>query len=141
MRKSAKQPSIVEHFDLEDRDARPIPYSDKAFKTAALEWLIETNQVLTHQFHFYVVLICTTFTAHPSVQERHVQEDARHCISSQSGHSPSLTQAVNVMEVTPKPRMWGDDADCVTEARWSDEGLPLPRRALERCRAEGVFFE
>ena len=96
MRKSAKQPSIVEHFDLEDRDARPIPYSDKAFETAALEWLIETNQVLTRQFHFYVVLICTTFTAHPSVQERHVQEDARHRVSSQLGHSPSLTQAVKV---------------------------------------------
>ena len=39
------------------------------------------------------------------------------------------------MEVTPKPRMWGDDVDCVTEARWSDEGLPLPRWTLERCRA------
>ena len=48
MCKSAKQPSIVEHFGLEDRDVRPIPYSNKAFKTAALEWLIETNQVLTH---------------------------------------------------------------------------------------------
>ena len=46
---------------------------------------------------------------------------------------------VRVKEVTPKPRMWGDDADCVTEVRWSDEGLPLPRRTLERCRAEGSF--
>ena len=49
----------------------------------------------------------------------------------ESGHT--------VMEVTPKPRMWGNDVDCVTEVRWSDEGLPLPRRTLERCRAEGSF--
>ena len=45
MRKSTKQPSIIEHFDLEDQDARPVPYSDKALKTAALKWLVETNQV------------------------------------------------------------------------------------------------
>ena len=45
MCKSAKQPSVVEHFGPEDQDVRPIPYSDKAFETAALEWVIETNQV------------------------------------------------------------------------------------------------
>ena len=48
MRKSAKQPSIVEYFDLEDRDTRPVLYSDKALKTAALKWLVKTNQVITH---------------------------------------------------------------------------------------------
>ena len=40
-----------------------------------------------------------------------------------------------VKEVTPEPRMWGDDIDCVTEARWSDEGLPLPKQTFGRCRA------
>ena len=42
-----KQPSVTEHFGPEDRDARPIPYSERALETAALEWLIETNQVST----------------------------------------------------------------------------------------------
>jgi hypothetical protein len=40
-----RQPSVTEHFSPEDMDARPIPYSDEALKTAAIEWLIETNQV------------------------------------------------------------------------------------------------
>ncbi|KAF8262702.1 hypothetical protein EI94DRAFT_1601197, partial [Lactarius quietus] len=39
-----KQPSVTEHFGPEDRDARPILYSDKALETAALEWIIQTNQ-------------------------------------------------------------------------------------------------
>ncbi|KAH9007988.1 hypothetical protein EDB83DRAFT_2235997, partial [Lactarius deliciosus] len=41
-----KEPSITEHFGPEDPSARPIPFSNKALKTAALEWLIETNQLI-----------------------------------------------------------------------------------------------
>ncbi|KAH9017238.1 hypothetical protein EDB84DRAFT_1240183, partial [Lactarius hengduanensis] len=37
-----KEPSIIEHFGPEDPSARPIPFSNKALETAALEWLIET---------------------------------------------------------------------------------------------------
>jgi hypothetical protein len=40
-----KQPSVIEHFGPEDQGAKVIPYSDKALKTASLEWLIATNQV------------------------------------------------------------------------------------------------
>ena len=40
-----KQPSVTEHFGPEDRDTRPIPYSDTALESVALKWLIETNQV------------------------------------------------------------------------------------------------
>ena len=39
----ARQSSVTNHFGPED--ARPIPYSDNAFRAAALEWLIEMNQV------------------------------------------------------------------------------------------------
>ncbi|KAH9060416.1 hypothetical protein EDB83DRAFT_2168617, partial [Lactarius deliciosus] len=39
-----KEPLITEHFGPEDPSARPIPFSNKALETAALEWLIETNQ-------------------------------------------------------------------------------------------------
>jgi hypothetical protein len=41
------QSSLKEHFGPEDPNTRPIPFSKKALETAALEWLIETNQVCT----------------------------------------------------------------------------------------------
>ncbi|KAH9030262.1 hypothetical protein EDB83DRAFT_2229764, partial [Lactarius deliciosus] len=41
-----KEPSITEHFGPEDPSARPIPFSNKALETAALEWLIEKNQLI-----------------------------------------------------------------------------------------------
>ena len=38
-----QQSSVTDHFGPED--TQPIAYSDSAFKAAAIEWLIETNQV------------------------------------------------------------------------------------------------
>ena len=52
----------------------PIPYSDKAFETAALEWLIETNQVCT--FYYFLSTVLTNIAANCSVQECGIQEDA-----------------------------------------------------------------
>ena len=69
-----KQPSVTEHFGPEDQDARPIPYSDKAFETAALKWLIETNQVCT--FYYFLSTVLTNIAANCSVQECGIQEDA-----------------------------------------------------------------
>jgi hypothetical protein len=43
------QSSVTDHFSTEDQDAKPIPYSHHTFKTAAIEWLVETNQV--RRFH------------------------------------------------------------------------------------------
>ena len=40
-----RQSSVTEHFGPEDPASKPIPFSDKAFETAVLEWLVETNQV------------------------------------------------------------------------------------------------
>ena len=42
-----RQSSVTEHFGPEDPPVRPTLYSDKALQTAAIEWLIETNQVCT----------------------------------------------------------------------------------------------
>ena len=42
-----KQLLVTEHFGPEDWDVRPIRHSERALETAALEWLIETNQVST----------------------------------------------------------------------------------------------
>ena len=39
----AQQSSVTDHFG--PKDARPIPYSDNTFRAAAIEWLIEMNQV------------------------------------------------------------------------------------------------
>ncbi len=41
----SQQSVLSDHFKPEDHNARPTPYSRKALETAALEWLIETNQV------------------------------------------------------------------------------------------------
>jgi hypothetical protein len=36
---------VDEHFQPTTAEDKPIPYSDEIFKEAAIEWLIETNQV------------------------------------------------------------------------------------------------
>lgn len=57
------QSSVTEHFGPKDPASKPIPYSDKALETAALEWLIETNQVsacyLLHEF--IQIFYCSRF--------------------------------------------------------------------------------
>jgi len=40
-----RQPAIDEHFKPEAPEDKPTPYSDALFQEAAVEWLIETNQV------------------------------------------------------------------------------------------------
>jgi hypothetical protein len=69
-----KQPSITEHFGPEDREARLIPYSDKALETAALEWLIETNQVCT--FYYFLSSVLTNIAANCDIRECGIQKDA-----------------------------------------------------------------
>ena len=53
-----KQSSVTAHFGLEDREVRPIPYSEKALETATLEWLIETNQVCILSYFLSPLLTC-----------------------------------------------------------------------------------
>ena len=43
--KLLKQTSVNEHFKPAAPVEKPQPYSDELFKEAAIEWLIETNQV------------------------------------------------------------------------------------------------
>jgi hypothetical protein len=42
-----RQTSVDDHFKPTTAEDKPIPYSDETFKQAAIEWLIETNQVST----------------------------------------------------------------------------------------------
>jgi len=41
-----QQSAVDEHFKPVAPEDKPITYSDDIFKEAAIEWLIETNQVL-----------------------------------------------------------------------------------------------
>jgi hypothetical protein len=40
-----KQSQINDHFVHVDLEDRPVPFSDGLFKDAAVQWLIETDQV------------------------------------------------------------------------------------------------
>jgi hypothetical protein len=91
----SRQSSVTDHFGLEDTDAKPIPYSDDTFKTAALEWLIETNQVrLGFQYIILPILSYNVITAHPDLQPSRLQKDARHRIPCQEKHQPAIAQTV-----------------------------------------------
>jgi len=63
-KESLKQSSVDDHFPQAKPEEKPISYSDKLFREAAIEWLIETNQVCTTLF---VVATSSCFaTADPS---------------------------------------------------------------------------
>lgn len=51
----SKQSSLDPHFE-ERRKETFVPYSDSLFREAAIEWLIETDQV-SFVSHFYCLLI------------------------------------------------------------------------------------
>ena len=72
----SQQSSVTDHFGPEDTNAKPITYSDSAFKTAAIEWLIETNQVhLVHHIHFSI-LSHMAIAATADLQLSHLQNHA-----------------------------------------------------------------
>ncbi|KAH8977138.1 hypothetical protein EDB92DRAFT_1809294, partial [Lactarius akahatsu] len=39
-----RQSLVIDHFGPEDPTTKPIPFSEKALRTAALEWMIATDQ-------------------------------------------------------------------------------------------------
>ena len=40
------QTNVDDHFKPMPQEEKPDPYSNETFKQAAIEWLIETNQVI-----------------------------------------------------------------------------------------------
>lgn len=52
-----KQTSVDDHFKKAAPEDKPTPYTDELFKEAAIEWLIETNQVC---YLYLVPAICET---------------------------------------------------------------------------------
>ena len=46
-----------EHFDKAKPEDKPKVYTNEIFKEAAIQWLIEMNQVSTVVFHLYSLLI------------------------------------------------------------------------------------
>ena len=46
-----KQSQVDDHFTVILEEEKPMPYSDEFFKEAAIQWLIETDQV---SFRFFL---------------------------------------------------------------------------------------
>jgi len=46
-----RQSVVDDHFKPATPEDKPTPYSDKLFKEAAIEWLIETNQVSLYLYY------------------------------------------------------------------------------------------
>lgn len=45
LEETLRQTEVDDHFTTQKPEDRPQPYSDKAFEEAAIQWLIETDQV------------------------------------------------------------------------------------------------
>src|SRR6266568_9376503 len=64
LEENLRQTNVDDHFKPAPKEAKPDPYSDELFKEAAIEWLIETNQVCSRhiiQLHLYFHLLCSRF--------------------------------------------------------------------------------
>lgn len=78
-----KQSLVIEHFNSEDSNAKPIPYSKKALQTAALEWLIETNQVRAPRHaRLFIYLSHSNTCGHRSRFEHSTTPRSRKCLTS-----------------------------------------------------------
>ena len=42
---STKQTAVDDHFSMQKLEDKPKPYSDSIFEEAAIQWLVETDQV------------------------------------------------------------------------------------------------
>jgi hypothetical protein len=50
LEESLCQTNVDDHFEPASKEEKIDPYSDEVLKQAAVEWLIETNQVQYHIF-------------------------------------------------------------------------------------------
>ena len=50
LEKALEQTQVDNHFHLVKPEDKPEPYSDNIFKKAAIQWLIETDQVFLYRF-------------------------------------------------------------------------------------------
>jgi hypothetical protein len=53
-----KQGHVNEHFKTVKPEDRPVPYSDALFREAAIQWLIQTDQVTFKCLFLKLKLIC-----------------------------------------------------------------------------------
>ena len=40
------QTLVEDHYKIQKPEDKPVPYSDERFRDAAIQWLVETDQVL-----------------------------------------------------------------------------------------------
>ena len=55
------QLTVTDHFKLETKEDKLIVYSDKAFASTAIKWLINTDLV---SLDFYLPCFCTNLLVH-----------------------------------------------------------------------------
>ena len=52
-----QQSRVDQHFEPMKPGDKPIPYSESAFREAALQWLVETDQVCDNNIYTYFLLL------------------------------------------------------------------------------------
>ena len=102
-----QQTAISDHFNAQCKDI--VPYSNRAFEAAAIEWLIDSNQVHELVAIYVFHLIWNLYiSANPDIQEHEVQEHAPYgglsdqgCCSTNAkenvGSSHTLIQTKNAL--------------------------------------------
>lgn len=72
LERALEQTQVNDHFHLVKPEDKPEPYSDNGFREAAIQWLIETDQVFFNVFDRCTVLIISlqpiSGFEHPSFQ-------------------------------------------------------------------------
>lgn len=58
LEKTLHQTSVNDHFKSTPKEEKLEPYSDELLKQAAIEWLIQTNQVSGHAYIYYINIDC-----------------------------------------------------------------------------------
>jgi hypothetical protein len=52
IKEKLQQTQVNDHFEKAQPEIKPEPYSDEVFKEAAIQWLVETDQVRMALFFF-----------------------------------------------------------------------------------------
>jgi hypothetical protein len=77
------QTQVNEHFDKAKPEDKPEPYSDELFKEAAIQWLVETDQVCTTSvlMPFFLLILSVYYLADSSCRAPVLQKDGFNRIS------------------------------------------------------------
>jgi hypothetical protein len=87
LEKLIEQTQVNDHFHPMMPDDKPTPYSDEAFKEAAIQWLIETDQV---RLNFLLVAFSHGFLGQPIAAFEHPSFQKMINIASRANHGVKI---------------------------------------------------